>query len=835
MIRGRFEIPVDSDTSFGSAVDSRLGYDRAGVTAVALVAPTILWCGLESGTIKVIDLDKKGPKIFAPEPQAEIQDDYPRSYRGSRTSCVAQVLSTIEAHSDCITKLLEVGSELWSCSRDGTIAVMTISPPGRVVVDPTTQAAVSQDGTKLEPVSLDEDPQMRYDRIGYLPNLAGHHGEITDMVLSTANELVYSCDAKGTVLGWNVARKVPVIQYSNDGQITSISTSENVLWLGLSAGVVRLDVSSTANVSVKVISIASNQVTDLGESTPDFLKMWKLQDNNTLKAIRFDPVHSIQELLAPGSRAGVGNGGESDNTDDDMVIVDPPPTNLEKKSGTNLLASDGCKSLVYVPNTGELWVAGFGFIQVWSTQKELKLRVAWNCGQRDFLKLAISKEENVICAAASDGFLHVFDLTTARPILRMRCHNDIMTSLSFFTDVEYGTRLACGSCGWDGSVVLCDKIKSVRKTGCSRFMTKEIAASAAYDHLKCDWLGYFREKSQSSFEDLRQIRFDESITETNSFVQHQLAWAKWSEIAEKKNLKLQIDELSCSLVNKGIPAHLRLKLWWEIIQLLTADNVKFLGENYYRKILDHKDGKTSAAIRQIDLDLNRTLPTNMLFRPGQQTVAALRRVLVAFSWFNPRIGYCQGLNRIAAFFLLVLEEEQAFWGLVGIAERHMGYEYYTDPLIVARADLSIFKDLIVLELPELNAKFDSLDFDVGAVSFQWFFTGFVTSLPAQFAMRIWDSFLLQGRDVFFKYALAVLKLHERELMEMTDQIEAFNLITKGLHVLENVDLLTDIALTNFSPEIGTHIKRLRNIYEPEARMLHAKALQEIAAAAAQDS
>ena len=55
--------------------------------------------------------------------------------------------------------------------------------------------------------------------------------------------------------------------------------------------------------------------------------------------------------------------------------------------------------------------------------------------------------------------------------------------------------------------------------------------------------------------------------------------------------------------------------------------------------------------------------------------------------------YCQGLNRIAAFLLLVLDEERAFWGLVGIVERHMGYEYYTDPLIVARADLSIFKVL----------------------------------------------------------------------------------------------------------------------------------------------
>ena len=59
----------------------------------------------------------------------------------------------------------------------------------------------------------------------------------------------------------------------------------------------------------------------------------------------------------------------------------------------------------------------------------------------------------------------------------------------------------------------------------------------------------------------------------------------------------------------------------------------------------------------------------------------------------------------------------------------------------------------------MDAKFNSIDFDIGAVSFQWFFALFVTSLPAHFALRIWDAFLLQGRDVLFFYALGILKVH----------------------------------------------------------------------------
>ena len=112
----------------------------------------------------------------------------------------------------------------------------------------------------------------------------------------------------------------------------------------------------------------------------------------------------------------------------------------------------------------------------------------------------------------------------------------------------------------------------------------------------------------------------------------------------------------------------------------------------------------------------------------------LRRMLVAFSWLNPRIGYCQGLNRLGAFLFLILEEEEPFWGLVGVVENHMGYEYYIDPLILARADLLIFKVTFRHEVPYMVKKFDALDFDVGAVSFQWFFSLFVTTIPANFVV-----------------------------------------------------------------------------------------------------
>ena len=46
----------------------------------------------------------------------------------------------------------------------------------------------------------------------------------------------------------------------------------------------------------------------------------------------------------------------------------------------------------------------------------------------------------------------------------------------------------------------------------------------------------------------------------------------------------------------------------------------------------------------------------------------LQRILVAFSMHMPSIGYCQGMNYLAAMLLLVLkaDEVNAFWVLVSL-------------------------------------------------------------------------------------------------------------------------------------------------------------------------
>ena len=67
----------------------------------------------------------------------------------------------------------------------------------------------------------------------------------------------------------------------------------------------------------------------------------------------------------------------------------------------------------------------------------------------------------------------------------------------------------------------------------------------------------------------------------------------------------------------------------------------------------------------------------------------LRRVLLAYSLYNPVIGYCQSMNFLADFLLLRMDEEGAFWTMVALLgeERYMA-GYYQSDMIECQVDQS---------------------------------------------------------------------------------------------------------------------------------------------------
>lgn len=68
--------------------------------------------------------------------------------------------------------------------------------------------------------------------------------------------------------------------------------------------------------------------------------------------------------------------------------------------------------------------------------------------------------------------------------------------------------------------------------------------------------------------------------------------------------------------------------------------LRFANPGIYQKILEENKGRVTTSTEDIEKDLHRSLPEYAGYQ-DEEGIAALRRVLQAYSFKNPELGYCQ--------------------------------------------------------------------------------------------------------------------------------------------------------------------------------------------------
>lgn len=235
------------------------------------------------------------------------------------------------------------------------------------------------------------------------------------------------------------------------------------------------------------------------------------------------------------------------------------------------------------------------------------------------------------------------------------------------------------------------------------------------------------------------------------------------------------------LVLGGVPIAYRPKIWGECSGAWTLKE-----PGTYEELVNRTD--ETEAMTQIDLDLYRTMPYNVFFGGKGPGITKLRRVLIAFSRRNPEVGYCQGMNLIAAILLLTYAtEEDAFWSLVSMVENILPEGYFSSPLLTARAEQRVFRTYFKQYIPKLFDHLMSIGVEVEIITFDWFLSCFTDALPPEVLFRVWDVFLcVEGEIYLFKVALALFKIHDSELMAIKSASDLYSfmksLITHPIQV-----------------------------------------------------
>ncbi|CAB1352759.1 unnamed protein product [Coregonus sp. 'balchen'] len=235
------------------------------------------------------------------------------------------------------------------------------------------------------------------------------------------------------------------------------------------------------------------------------------------------------------------------------------------------------------------------------------------------------------------------------------------------------------------------------------------------------------------------------------------------------------------LIVRGVPEALRGELW-----MLFSGAVNDMATNpgYYSELVDQSLGTSTLATDEIERDLHRSLPEHPAFQ-SDTGISALRRVLTAYAYRNPKIGYCQAMNILTSVLLLYAKEEEAFWLLVAVCERMLP-DYFNRRIIGALVDQAVFEELIRMHLTQLTEHMTDLTF-FSSVSLSWFLTLFISVLPIESAVNVVDCFFYDGIKAILQLGLAVLDYNMEGLISSHDDAEAVTILNKFFDNVTNKD------------------------------------------------
>ncbi|KAI7901275.1 rab-GTPase-TBC domain-containing protein [Cokeromyces recurvatus] len=286
-----------------------------------------------------------------------------------------------------------------------------------------------------------------------------------------------------------------------------------------------------------------------------------------------------------------------------------------------------------------------------------------------------------------------------------------------------------------------------------------------------------------------------------------------------RNLTISKNPRFAKLIRVGLPNRLRGEIW-EVCS--GAIYERFMNQGLYDRILEENKDKSSLSLEEIEKDLNRSLPEYKAYQQPEG-INSLRRVLSAYSWKDPELGYCQAMNIVTSAILIYMSEEQAFFTL-GILCDDLLPGYYSTSMYGALLDQIIFEHLLEKTMPKLYAHFKKTDIQLSVACLPWFLSLYINSMPLLFAFRVLDCFFMEGPKVLFQIGLAILKINGDKLLEAADDGTFMNILKRYFTCLDqplypNSDNPKARNLTKFNELLLVAYREFSNVTDELVREL----------------
>lgn len=263
-------------------------------------------------------------------------------------------------------------------------------------------------------------------------------------------------------------------------------------------------------------------------------------------------------------------------------------------------------------------------------------------------------------------------------------------------------------------------------------------------------------------------------------------WQK--DFNRNKTLGNVIENIKESKFHKGFPQAYRWEAWKRLLNVSTD-------LNYYIEI-----PRTTQFSSDIAKDIDRTFPKHPFFNTqvlGHFGQNALKRVLEKFSYKWPEVGYCQGMNFVVGFLLLVSggNEVEVFFFLEKLFEKFNLIDFYAEDMKGIKNHLWIFEQVFEEKMNKLYWHFKDQDVIEDMWVLKMFLTLFTVNFPLSVTVFIWDLLILDGFESIYKVIINILEKNQEKLLRMN-----------GLEIL---NFFNSTKAINYSAQ--TFLKQIRKV------------------------